>query len=155
MATTSKRNLKSGAASIRAYEAIPPGTVFRAIACHNPHAIRIALNLKRIETRIWETDYRGKLLVCSTARPKIYPNGYALCFADLVDCRKMVEADEPLALVKLYDAFSWVLEHVRPITPFRVKGCQRFFSVTVPEGVDYLPHIAFSIQEELFGNVGV
>jgi hypothetical protein len=133
------------------YEAIPAGTVFRAIACHNPHAIRIALAAKRIETRVWDTAYRGPLLVCSTVRPRVYRNGYALCVVELVDCRPMVEADEPLAWVKLYEAFSWVLANVRPITPFKVTGYQRFFTVTVPHGVGYLPSFAEPHQTEMFG----
>lgn len=132
------------------YEPIPPGTRFRAIAVRNPNAIRIALALKRIETRIWKTDYRGLLLICSTVRPAIYPNGYALCVTKMTDCRPMVREDEELAWVKLYDAFSWVLANARPITPFKVKGYQKFFTVTVPRGVSYLPNFATSHQQELF-----
>jgi hypothetical protein len=53
------------------YELIPEGTPFRAIAVHNPNAIRIILGAKTIETRTWTTDYRGPLLICSTSRPRI------------------------------------------------------------------------------------
>jgi hypothetical protein len=150
MATTPQPTRRPRRASAPAYQAIPAGTVFRAIACHNPHAVRIALGLKRIETRVWSTSFRAPLLICSTVRPRLYPNGYALCVAELVDCRPMVEADEPLAWVKFYDAFAWVLEDVRPITPFKVSGRQRFFDVAVPGGVGYLPRFATAHQGELF-----
>ena len=85
--------------------------------------------------------------------PKIYPNGCALCVAELVDCRPMVEADAPLAWVRLYEGFSWVLENARPITPFTIKGRQRFFRATVPDGVGYLPRFEAKPQGELFGSL--
>jgi hypothetical protein len=132
------------------YVPIPVGTVFRAIAVRNPHAVRIALNVKRIETRCWPTPYRGAILICSTVRPRVYPNGYALCVAELVDCRRMTAEDEVDACVALYDAYSWVLENVRPITPFGVQGRQRFFWVPVPSGINFLPRFAAPHQGELF-----
>lgn len=151
MATTPQSAHRPGQSPAPGYQEIPAGTMFRAVACHNPHAIRIALGLKRIETRVWSTRYRGPLLVCSTVRPKIYPNGYALCVVDLVECRRMVKADEPLAWVELYDAHSWVLENIRPIAPFKVTSYQRFFTLVVPDGVSYLPRFASDHQGELFG----
>jgi hypothetical protein len=39
---------------------------------------------------------------------------------------------------------------VRPITPFKVKGFQKLFGVTVPAGVSYLPQFGEMYQRELF-----
>jgi hypothetical protein len=66
----------------------------------------------------------------------------------------MVEDDEPLAWTKLYDAYSWLLASVRPITPFKVKGGQKFFRVIVPAGIHYLSEFTASHQRELFGSNG-
>jgi hypothetical protein len=68
----------------------------------------IALGIKQYETRSWKTNYRGKLLICSTAKLtkkqyqeylKIcssvelpdwneinFPCGKAIAICDLVDC---------------------------------------------------------------------
>lgn len=49
--------------------------------------------------------------------------GKALAVAKLTDCRPMTKADQDAALCDIYpNAFSWVLEGVRPIEPFPVRG---------------------------------
>lgn len=49
--------------------------------------------------------------------------GKAIAVADLVDCRRMTDADADAALCDVYkDAWSWVLENIRKIEPFTVKG---------------------------------
>ena len=91
--------------------------------------------LKTIETRTWPTKYRGELLIVSS---KKQPSGVcewhgldwsdmefgkAIAVATLVDCRVMVRDDLQAALCPVYrGAFSWVLENVRPIEPFPVRG---------------------------------
>jgi hypothetical protein len=89
----------------------------KALSLWQPHASLMAENLKKIETRSWSTDYRGKLLICSTANtprwayedatdnPILYramkqhallpenrlPAGKILAVCDLVDCIKITE----------------------------------------------------------------
>lgn len=41
-------------------------TALRALSLHQPWADLIIAGHKTIETRIWDTDYRGPLLLCST-----------------------------------------------------------------------------------------
>ncbi|MEO0843548.1 MAG: DNA N-6-adenine-methyltransferase, partial [Cyanobacteria bacterium J06643_5] len=40
----------------------------KAISLWQPYCSLIALGLKKYETRSWKTNYRGKLLICSTAK---------------------------------------------------------------------------------------
>ncbi len=81
----------------------------KAISLWQPWASLIPLGLKHYETRSWKTNYRGKLLICSTATNtklqhqqylKIYeqlqllpwsdfPHGQAIAICDLVDCIEM------------------------------------------------------------------
>lgn len=59
-------------------------------------------------------------------------SGQAVCIVNLVDCRPMVEDDEPKARCKIYPgAFSWVFENIRPIEPFPVKGQLHIYDVPV------------------------
>lgn len=59
--------------------------------------------------------------------------GMAICIASLVDCRPMTVDDEPKARCKMYpNAFSWVLDNVRLIEPFPVKGQLGLFEVAIP-----------------------
>ncbi|MEO0685475.1 MAG: ASCH domain-containing protein [Cyanobacteria bacterium J06649_11] len=80
----------------------------KAISLWQPYCSLIALGLKKYETRSWKTNYRGKLLICSTAKLtkkqyqqylKIcssvelpawneinFPCGKAIAMCDLVDC---------------------------------------------------------------------
>jgi hypothetical protein len=57
--------------------------------------------------------------------------GHALCAVRIVDVRHMRRGDEEKALIDAIDAeaYSWVLEDIRPVVPFPVKGKQGFFDV--------------------------
>ena len=104
----------------------------RALSVKQPWANLIASGLKTIETRTWATAYRGPLLIVSSKRPNIPPAGSAVAIAELVDCRPMTRADEGAACCDVYpNAVSWVLEDVRQIRPFRVKGALGVFHCAV------------------------
>ncbi len=102
----------------------------KALSIKQPWANRIARGEKTIETRTWQTHYRGPLLIVSSRRPDISPAGCALAVAELIDCRPMTSADEPAACCPLYPgAFAWVLRNVRPIPPIPVKGQVSLYDV--------------------------
>ena len=94
----------------------------------------IASGEKTIETRTWATDYRGELLIVSSKTPKIEPAGYALAVARLVDCRPMTERDQIAACCSIYPgAYAWVLEEVRRLDPFPVRGHLGLYDIEVPD----------------------
>ena len=106
-----------------------------ALTVRQPWANLIASGQKMIETRRWRTVHRGPLLICSSLHPRIAPAGCAVAIVNLIDCRPMTAADEPLACCPVYPgAWAWVLSEIRPIKPFRVRGQQRLFRVTLPAG---------------------
>ena len=106
----------------------------KAISVRNPYAHAIMCGEKTVECRSWRTDYRGDLLICSSANPKIKGTicGHALCVARL-------DSIEPFKKEHLYDAFldempegknyAWHLTDVRVIKPFAVKGKLNFFNI--------------------------
>lgn len=110
----------------------------KALSVRNPFATDIMGGEKEFEFRTWQTDYRGDLLICSSANPKIKNTicGHALCIVRLNDVIKVtpknyrdfgLDADEkPEAGEKLY---AWQLTDVRIINPFPVKGKLNFFEV--------------------------
>ena len=98
--------------------------------------------------RTWETSYRGEILICASQKwdpnyakdeirdelidhqPHLFQHGYAVAIANLVDIRPMRKGDEEAALCKKYpEARSWILENIRPIEPFPVKGQLGLFEV--------------------------
>ena len=88
----------------------------------------IASGEKTIETRTWRTRHRGPLLIVSALKPQTAPAGMALAIADLVDCRQMTIDDEEAARCQLYTrAQAWVLENIRAIEPFPIKGQRGVF----------------------------
>ena len=113
----------------------------KAISIKQPWALFVAEGPKSIETRKWQTSYRGNLLIVasrtpdwasmeSLTRPIPLILGGAICVANLVDCKPMTKADEEAAMCSVYPgAYSWVLEDIRTITPFAVKGQLRLFDV--------------------------
>lgn len=118
----------------------------KALSIQQPYAFEILSGLKTIEIRTWDTLYRGDLLVCTSKKPAfsreemeemeeeygcVFTYGQALCVVRLSEVRLMRKGDEDLALVDEVtpDAFSWILEDVRPVVPFPVKGQQGLFEV--------------------------
>lgn len=113
----------------------------KAISIKQPWANLIASGRKNIETREWCTPYRGQILLVSSKLPKIEPAGFAVAVADLVDCRAMTKADEDAAQCAIYpNAFAWVLQNIRAIEPFPVKGQLGLYEVNVSPGA-LLPKI--------------
>lgn len=104
----------------------------KAISIKQPWANLIASGQKTIETRVWTAEYRGPLLIVSAKSPNIAPAGYAIAVADLVDCRPMTKADEAAACCEIYpNAVAWILQGVRRVRVFPVKGQLRIFDVDV------------------------
>lgn len=102
----------------------------KAISLREPWASIVMKGKKTIETRVWKTDYRGKLLICASATPKSEVSGNAIAIADLVDCRPMTKTDEIQACCSVYEgAYSWVLQDIKSIKPFKVKGKLGLFEV--------------------------
>ncbi len=131
----------------------------KAISLWQPWASLIPLGLKHYETRSWKTNYRGKLLICSTAKStnaqyqqylKIcnevtlppwdetnFPYGQAIALCDLTDCIQMTAefiAQQSRTEILCGDwqvgRYAWKLENIQPITePFAVKGKQGLFNI--------------------------
>ena len=110
---------------------------FKALSVKQPYASMIAQGSKTIETRNWPTKYRGDLLIVSTQKPMIpgLPSGKAVCIAKLVDCRPTLVGDEGRARCDVWykGAWAWVLEDIRPIQPFSVRGHLKLYDVEIEE----------------------
>jgi len=108
--------------------------LLKALSLKQPWANMIASGEKTIETRRWPTAYRGPLLIVSSKTPDITPAGCAVALATLVDCRPMTRADEIAARCSLYPgAYSWVLQDVRRLKPFPVRGQLGIYDVSIAE----------------------
>lgn len=91
----------------------------KALSVKPNYAHEIMTEQKIFEYRSWDTRHRGDLLICSTARKlKGFIAGHALCVVNLRDTRKLSDG-----------TFAWVLDDVRLIKPFKVKGQLRLFEV--------------------------
>lgn len=118
----------------------------KGLSIKQPWLYLISKGIKKIETRVWNTKYRGDILLCSSKIPMVidysfyqYYNidktdtlikdGYALAVGELYDVTKMVKSDEKLACCDLYDSYSWHFKNIRLIEPFQVKGGLKLFNV--------------------------
>jgi hypothetical protein len=106
----------------------------KALSLKQPWANLIVSGEKTIETRVWGTPFRGRVLLISSKQPKIEPAGFALALADLIDCRPMTKCDEVAARCEIYPkAVAWVFANVSAIEPFPMKGQLGLFDVEIPE----------------------
>ncbi len=99
----------------------------KALSIHPYFAMGIFFLEKTVENRTWTTNYRGDILICSTSKKfKDTIPGHALCVVTLKDVVPMKR--EHLKAALMYDneynkdSYAWILENVRCIKPFPVKG---------------------------------
>ena len=106
----------------------------KAISLKQPWANLVACGYKTLETRTWSTGYRGDLLICSSASGEIEPTGCALAVVKLVDCREMEDGDAEAACILRYpEAKVFVLEDIRLVRPFPVRGSLNIYDLEVSE----------------------
>ncbi|MBN2202568.1 MAG: ASCH domain-containing protein [Candidatus Aenigmarchaeota archaeon] len=102
----------------------------KALSIKEPWASMILRGEKTVEVRTWRTNYRGDILVCASAKPKTENSGNALCIVEIVDCRPMKKSDAKLSGGYFEPkSYSWVLENIRKIKKFPVKGKLSIFNV--------------------------
>ncbi len=153
----------------------------KAISLWQPWASLIPLGLKHYETRSWKTKYRGKLLICSTAKStnaqyqqylKIcnevelptwdetnFPHGQAHALCELVDCIEMTPefiAQQSQTEILCGDwqvgRYAWKLENIQPITePFAVKGKQGLFNIPLTTILLISPSTRVSNDNQVLG----
>lgn len=136
----------------------------RALVIKQPHLNLILDGHKTIETRTWsihqslgdflliagQRTYEGKVFVggedldtCELLRrwhleEKPLLLGKACAVVRFTTCRLMTVHDEAAACFRLYPgAQAWLLEDVRPIKPFEVRGQQGIFYVE-EEGIEFI-----------------
>ncbi len=109
----------------------------KALSIKEPWATKIYTGEKTIETRTWKTNYRGDILLCASLNPKSDLSGFAFAIAELKDVKVMTKEDEKLACCEVYPrAYSWVLENIRIIPLFKVKGQLGLFEIEFREDKD-------------------
>lgn len=113
----------------------------KAISIRPPWATYIASGRKTIETRTWETKYRGPLLICAgmsidwsapgaTGLASNCARGVAVAIAELYAIQTMNEVHEEAAMVNARPGlFAWYLRDIQKIRPFPVKGKLGLFDV--------------------------
>ena len=118
------------------------GGGMKAICVRQPWASLIAAGKKTIETRTWQAKFRGELLIVASLQPdkhalRIFkgdlqlPLGQAVAVVRVVDCRLMTCKDEAAACCDVYEgAWAWILEDIRAIQPFPLKGRLGIFEVS-------------------------
>jgi hypothetical protein len=132
-------------------EKFDPNQKLMALSWKQPYA-ELMLHGK-IETRTWNTNYRGWVLICTslksyntsqilsisggiqfkrlikvlqTSNDEVLNHpGKAIAIGKLIDCRPMIEIDEDSCFVKFYpDLFCHIYDNIVPINPFNWKGSQ-------------------------------
>lgn len=94
----------------------------KALSVKNPYATQILRGEKPIEYRSWKTDFRGDILIVSSASPKLEGmlSGHALC---------VVRLDRIVPSKTCPGQFEWILTDVRPVKPFPVRGKLHLYEV--------------------------
>ena len=113
----------------------------KALSVKQPYACAIAEGYKNIEFRSKPTSHRGELLICASKSERGYttddgkklPVGCAMVIVNVIDCRRMTEADksEYGAPQNIDGWWAWVLDPNtgETVEPKNVNGSISFFNV--------------------------
>ena len=99
----------------------------KALSVHPYYAHQIVTGVKSVECRTWKTDYRGDIVICSTAK-KFHDcvSSHALGVVELVDVVPFTTKHLKAACMEKRDmpdnAYAWILSYNRLIVPVPVKG---------------------------------
>lgn len=124
----------------------------KALTVQNPWAMKIWGGQKTVEQRTWKTNYRGDILITSSAaRVRNCVNGHAMCVVRLVDvvpfarehwipgCFLPVNATQrqinALNVSKM--GYAWILEDCRLIKPFPIKGKLNLWNADVEDRLEF------------------
>ena len=123
----------------------------KALSIHPVYAGLIWVGEKTIECRSWRTDYRGDLLICSTAKKiKDTIPGHALCVVTLADIVPFQKKHLKAACMTSADyspgLYAWILKDVRTIKPIPVKG--RLSLWNYDGEIEYLPEPETEEEDE-------
>lgn len=107
--------------------------IFKALTVKQPFADLISEGKKTIELRTKNTSYRGKIIICSSANPKVENrmSGVTICEVDLIDVVPVDEMTEAQKNATFLDRkniywqkarYGWVLANSKRIMEFPVSG---------------------------------
>lgn len=127
------------------------GEALWCLSLDQPYAELVRLEAKTIETRWKKTGVRGRFAIASTQRintnavielenagvlPKVavpdykrFPLGVLRCTVELVDVRKLTEADEKPACCKCAGKWGYMLERPEKLFAIKVRGMPGFFKI--------------------------
>lgn len=112
----------------------------KALSIHPVYAMSIVTGQKTVECRSWSTNYRGDILICSTARKeKGTIPGHALGVVTLEDVVPFQRKHLKGAMMDDFypEDYAWILTNPRVIKPFPVKGKLSLW--TCEHEIEYLP----------------
>lgn len=125
----------------------------KALSIRPDFALMIATGFKTVECRTWKTDYRGDIVICSTAKKiKDTIPGHAICVAELKDCCTFTRDHLKAAVMSENDFwedafYAWVLGNVRLIEPIPVKGKLSLWNFNEP--IKFIKPAENEAEEEL------
>ena len=94
--------------------------VMKALSVRGDYIMDMIVGKKKIEYRTWKTNYRGPLLMCSTAKKVAgAAPGYAICVVNL----------KSIQYFPFEDLYHWNIELADVIKPIHVKGQLKLFNV--------------------------
>lgn len=92
----------------------------KALSVRGDFIMDMIAGKKKIEYRTWKTNYRGPLLMCSTAKKVAgAAPGYAICVVNL----------KSIQYFPLEGFYHWNIELANVIKPIHVKGQLKLFNV--------------------------
>ena len=126
------------------------GRGMKALTIHPYFAMQIVGGVKTVEVRTWKTDFRGDILITSSAKKgKYLVPGHALGVVTLKDIVPLTKKHLKAALLDRMpevDAYAWILENPRFIKPIPVKGKLSLWTYPDDTKIEYLHP---TTQEEL------
>lgn len=120
----------------------------KALSVSPAYAMCLVTGIKTVECRSWSTNYRGDIMICSTAK-KLHGTipSHALGIVTLVDIVPFTRKHLDAACMQPADyqqgLYAWIVENPRLIKPIPVKGKLSLWEFSEPYEV-----VTFETEEQ-------
>ena len=129
-------------------------TSMKALSINPVYAMQIVTGIKTVECRSWTTNYRGDILICSTAKKeKGTIPGHALGVVTLEDIVPFQKKHLKGAMMDDFNPedYAWILTNPRVIKPFPVKGKLSLWNCE--HEIEFLPVPKNEEEDEELGRI--
>ncbi len=99
--------------------------IYKALSMHEGTILDILFGFKTEEHKVWGTDHRGDILICSIANNRY--RGFVFCVVNLYECLKSGSKGN-----------TFYFKNIRPVKPIPIRGNRGLYDIELDEEIKFI-----------------